>query len=94
VRVDRIGRTALVLAALAVLIFGGQSLARAWRTMREVASSERDLATLRAETAALSAAVSRLRSDPDAIEREAREKLGLVKPGERVLRLPSSSGGQ
>ena len=93
-RAGRLGTTALALAAVGVLIFGGQSLTRAWRTMRDVESFERDIAALRADTAALSAAVARLRSDPDAIERAARERLGLVKPGERVLKLPPSSGGQ
>ena len=94
-RIERLGQKAFALGAIAVLVFGGQSLARAWRTLRDVETSEREIATLRAETAALSAAVERLRSDPDAIERAAREKLGLVKPGERVLKLPPSSpGGQ
>jgi cell division protein FtsB len=36
--------------------------------------------------------VTRLRSDPDLIEQVAREDLGLVKPGERVLKLPPSPG--
>ena len=93
-RGGRLGTTALALAALGILIFGGQSLARAWRTMRDVESYEHDIAALRAETAALSAAIARLRSDPDSIERAARERLGLVKPGERVLKLPPSPGGQ
>jgi cell division protein FtsB len=93
VRAGRLGTMALALAALAILGFGGQSLARAWRTMRDVESFERDIAVLRSETAALSATVGRLRSDPDTIERAARERLGLVKPGERVLKLPPSPGG-
>jgi cell division protein FtsB len=94
VRAGRLGTLALALAALAILGFGGQSLARAWRTMRDVESFERDIAVLRSETAALSATVGRLRSDPDTIERAARERLGLVKPGERVLKLPPAPGGQ
>jgi len=36
--------------------------------------------------------VNRLRTDPDFIEQVAREDLGLVKPGERVLKLPLSPG--
>jgi cell division protein FtsB len=35
--------------------------------------------------------VTRLRTDPDYIEQVAREDLGLVKPGEKVLKLPPSS---
>ena len=34
--------------------------------------------------------MARLRSDPESIEKVAREALGLVKPGERVLKLPPS----
>jgi cell division protein FtsB len=94
VRAGRLGTTALALAALAILGFGGQSLARAWRMMHDVENFERDITVLRGETAALSATVARLRSDPETIERAARERLGLVKPGERVLKLPPSPGGQ
>lgn len=82
----------LAIAALAILGFGGQSLARLWHMKHELDGLEREIATLRAETETLSAAVGRLRSDPESIERIAREELGLVKPGERVLKLPPSRG--
>jgi cell division protein FtsB len=59
---------------------------------QEVESLEREIVTLRAETGRLSATVNRLRTDPDFIEQMAREALGLVKPGERVLKLPPSPG--
>ena len=59
---------------------------------REVDGLEREIAALRAETDRVSASVARLRSDPDAIEQIAREELGLIKPGERVLKLPPSGG--
>jgi len=36
--------------------------------------------------------VTRLRSDPDSIEQIAREELGLIRPGERILKLPPSGG--
>lgn len=82
---------ALGLATLLVLGYGGQSLARVWRMKQEVESLEREIGTLRAETGRLTELVTRLRTDPDYIERVAREDLGLVKPGERVLKLPPSS---
>jgi len=94
VRARGLGTTVLAVAAIAILGFGGQSLARVWQMKREVESLERQIAGLRADTAELSAAVARLRSDPESIEKVARETLGLVKPGERVLKLPPSSGGQ
>ena len=90
------GRTlragALAVAALAILGFGGQSLSRLWQMKHEVDGLEREIATLRAEADRLSAAVARLRSDPQAIEQVAREELGFVKPGERILKLPPSGG--
>ncbi len=89
-----LGITALVVAALAIVGYGGQSFTRVWQIKSEVESLEREIAGLRAENAELQAEVAQLRSDPDAIERLARERLGFVKPGDRVLKLPPSSGGQ
>ena len=82
----------LAVIALAILGFVGQSLGRLWTMKREVDGLEREIAALRAETDRVSASVARLRSDPDAIEQIAREELGLIKPGERVLKLPPSGG--
>jgi cell division protein FtsB len=84
--------TAFGAATLLVLTYGGQSLARVWQMKHEVESLEREISTLRAETGRLSALVGRLRNDPDFIEQVAREDLGLVKPGEKVLKLPPSPG--
>lgn len=84
--------TALGAAALITLTYGGQSLARVWQMKHEVESLEREIVSLRAETGRLTALVTRLRSDPDFIEQVAREDLGLVKPGEKVLKLPPSPG--
>jgi len=82
--------TAFGAATLITLGYGGQSLARVWHMKLEVESLEREISTLRAETGRLTALVTRLRSDPDFIEQVAREDLGLVKPGDRVLKLPPS----
>ena len=85
------------LAGLAVLTvsfaaYGGPSLMRVWTLMKEVESLEREVGALRADAARLTAEVDRLRTDPDYIEQIARDKLGLVKPGDRVLKLPPASG--
>ena len=84
-----------LLAAVAFLIlaFGGSSLVRVLQMKHEVDGMERDLAALRGEADRLRTDIDRLRSDPDYIERVAREALGLVKPGEKVLKLPPSPGG-
>jgi cell division protein FtsB len=95
VRSLRLLRTA-VLAVLAVSFaaYGGQSLARVWTLKKDVESLEREVGALRAETARLTADLDRLRTDPEYIEQIARDKLGLVKPGDRVYKLPPASGSR
>jgi cell division protein FtsB len=88
------GTAALAVAALCIMAYGAQSLTRVLQIRRDVQGLERQIAALRSETAELRATVAKLRSDPDAIEKLAREVLGFVKPGDRVLKLPPSSGGQ
>jgi cell division protein FtsB len=85
-----------VLAVLAVSFaaYGGQSLTRVWTLKKEVESLEREVGALRTETARLTADVERLRTDPDLIEQIARDKLGLVMPGDKVLKLPPASGSR
>ena len=82
--------TGFGVVSLTVLGWGGQSLARVWQMKQEVEGLEREIASLRVETSRLMAVVDRLRTDPDAIEQLAREDLGLVKPGEKILKLPPS----
>jgi cell division protein FtsB len=93
--VNRRGLVSLAMGGAAVVLlgYGGQSLARVWQMKAEVAHLEQEIGQLRGEADRLSAAITRLRSDPDYIEQVAREALGLVKPGERVLKLPPSPGG-
>jgi cell division protein FtsB len=80
-------------AAVLLLVYGGGSLVRVWQMQREVQTLERDIAGLRDETQRLSRTIDGLRNNPDEIERLAREALGLVKPGEKVLKLPPSTPG-
>jgi len=84
----------LAVVALGILGFGARSLARVWQMKHEVNGLEREIAGLRIETEQLTATVTRLKSDPETLEQLAREKLGLVKPGEKVLMLPPSPGAR
>jgi cell division protein FtsB len=90
VRARPVGLTLLGAAAAALLAYGGSSAVRVWQLSREVAGLEQEIGRLRARQRELGADIRRLRTDPDAIEQAARELLGLVKPGERVLKLPPS----
>ena len=83
-----LGITVLVLAAVASLGYGSQSLSRVWQIKVEVESLERQIAGLRSENATLQAEVTKLHHDPEALEQLAREKLGMVRPGEKILKLP------
>jgi cell division protein FtsB len=86
-----------VVAGLFVLlvgaaVFGDTGLLHLQRLRAEVAALHRDVQALEAENERLSRAITDLRTDPAAVERIAREELGLVRPGERVLRFPPASG--
>lgn len=68
-------------------------LVRTWRMTRDTESLKREISGLKGQTRELERAVDRLRSDPAEIERRAREDLGYVRPGERILKFPPTPGG-
>ncbi len=72
-----------------LLVFGGTGVVRVWQMKQEVAALEREIQRLRSETERLNRTVDRLREDPALIEQIAREELGMVKGGEKVLKFPS-----
>jgi cell division protein FtsB len=82
------GVLALLLGAA---VFGDTGVLHLWRLRAEVDTLHRDVQALEAENERLTRAIAELRDDPVALERIAREELGLVRPGERVLRFPRSS---
>jgi cell division protein FtsB len=92
IRVLRARPVWIVAAALGLLVgaalLGDQGLLMLWRLQAEIETLHRDVAALEAENARLARAIADLRHDPATIERLAREELGLVRPGERVLRFP------
>lgn len=78
-----------VLAALLVAgVVGDKGVLQLWRLRADVTSLHREVQTLEAENERLSRAITELTDNPAVIERIAREELGLVRPGERVLRFP------
>lgn len=78
---------ALALAALLayVFVFSRHGYLRRHELARESERLQFELQELRAENVRLREELSRL-DDPEAIEKLAREKLGLVKEGEKVYR--------
>ncbi len=82
--------TLLVLASASLLlgaIFGRHGLleARQYRLERDRLAAE--MRELQARNAALLAEIESLRTDPLAVERIAREELGWVRPGEKLILL-------
>ncbi len=61
-----------------------------WRQMRvEDRELQKDITDVEQENAQLRQEIERLKSNPDAIEHEAREKLHYAKPGEVIYSLPT-----
>ena len=78
----------LVLVLLVTSFFGKKGLMDLRRSRRELRSFQAELAQLEAEKERLDQELAELRRNPRAVELEAREKLGLVKPGEVVIVTP------
>ena len=57
------------------------------RSMREAADAQRAIDRLNQENQQLEEHVKALKSDPAAIERIAREEMGLARPGEYIFKV-------
>jgi cell division protein FtsB len=78
--------TAIALIALAVgSVFGDRGILNLLAKRREVDTLRAELDDLRAENARLATEIAELRTSPRAIERLAREELGLARPDETVF---------
>jgi cell division protein FtsB len=85
-----LGTSAVVLLTFALAVYGGNQVLRVAQLRRQLDSMEREIVTLRARADELARTVERLRTDPAAVEKLAREELGYVRPDETVLKFPSS----
>jgi cell division protein FtsB len=81
---------ALAMLTMYHVIYGQHGLS-AWQRMRtEDRDLQRQIQDLQRENTQMQHRIDELRSDPDAIEREAREKLHYAKPGEIIYTLPDA----
>ena len=83
----------VVVVVLALLLMGhvinGKHGLSVWSQKRaEDRELQEEIQDVRQENAQLRKQIDRLKSDPDAIEHEAREKLHYAKPGEVIYALP------
>jgi cell division protein FtsB len=84
---------AVVLALLLTWhVINGKNGLQAWHKKRgEDLLLRKDINDLQQENARLKERIEKLKSDPDAIEHEAREKLHYAKPGEVIYALPATT---
>jgi cell division protein FtsB len=84
-------RLALAFAvALAIAYVPGDSERQAVRMRRQLEDTRREARELEAGNRRMASEVEALRDDPEAIEARARNELGMVFPGEIVLRLEAA----
>jgi cell division protein FtsB len=87
---------AVILALLVTwhVIYGKHGIS-IWQQKRaEDRQLQQQIKDLQQENAQMHKQIEQLKSDPDAIEREAREKLHYAKPGEVIYTLREQSQGQ
>ena len=87
--------TVLLGIALALLllqdVFGTHGLIAMRRSQKEAKQVQKEISRLDDENRKLEDQVNGLKSDPAAIERIAREEMGLARPGEYIFKLPPKS---
>jgi cell division protein FtsB len=87
-------RQILVLALFALLVhdvFGAHGFVAMRRTQKEIDQIREQIGKINEENKSLTDQVNSLKSDPKAIERIAREEMGLARPGEMIFKLPESA---
>lgn len=88
-RVLPVGILVVAVVGAPVMIFSPEGLPRLRGLERELAQVEEESADLRREIDALRGRVERLRDDPTAVERIARDNLGMVRQTEVVFQFPT-----
>ncbi len=80
-----LGVVCLLLIMIVTALFGKKGVMDLRRARKTLAAREERIKELEAERDRLEAEIRRLQSDPRAVEKAAREKLGLAAPGEKVV---------
>jgi len=72
-------------------VFGSHGLLAMHRTQAQVKQLRSEIDRLHQENSELTQEVKALRTDPKAVERIAREEMGLARPGEMIFKLPEQA---
>jgi cell division protein FtsB len=75
----------VLLILIVTALFGKKGVMELRRSRRTLAAHTERIRELEARRDRLEAEIRRLESDPRAVEKAAREKLGLAAPGEKVI---------
>ena len=85
---------ALLVLVLMHTIFGPYGVLSMRRSQQEIQQLQGEIDRLDKENQQLSGEIRALQSDPSAIEKVAREDMGLARPGEMIFRLPDDPPGK
>ncbi|HZP32710.1 MAG TPA: septum formation initiator family protein [Candidatus Acidoferrales bacterium] len=91
---SRYARYILALGLLLIAmhdVFGSHGLLAMHRTQAQVKQLRSEIDRLHQENSELTQEVKALRTDPKAVERIAREEMGLARPGEMIFKLPEQA---
>jgi cell division protein FtsB len=80
----------LTVAMLLLAVFNDKGLIEVHDRAKKLSAIESEIGKVDSENKQLTAEIQALRSDPNTIEKLAREELKLVKPGEVVLVTPEN----
>lgn len=86
-----LGVACVLLIMIATALFGKKGVMDLRRARRTLEARTEQIRALEAERDRLAAEIKRLESEPRAVEKAAREKLGLAAPGEKVVVEPGPS---
>jgi cell division protein FtsB len=82
----------ILLAGLGLLIlqdvFGTHGVLAMRRAQREASREQQEIDRMNQENVELQSRVNSLKTDPQTIERIAREQMGLARPGEYIFKIP------
>ena len=79
----------VLLIMIVTALFGKKGVMDLRRSRARLAERADRIRELEAEKARIEAEIRRLESDPRAVEKAAREKLGLAAPGEKIVVEPA-----
>ena len=79
-----------VVVGVGLVVYGGAGVVRVRAMQQEIRRLEGEVTTLREQTEKLTATIDKLRHDPAYIEKLAREDLGYVREGDKVLKFPAT----